>query len=192
MYTVIDIETTGLSPKKEKITEIAIYVFDGIKVIDEFVSLINPERPIPYFITRMTGITNEMVESAPKFYEIAKKIIEITESRLFVAHNAAFDYGFVKEEFARLGYDFKRKKLCTVKLSKKLIPGRKSYSLGKLTSELGINIKGRHRAAGDAIATVELFDLLLKTDAKNKPLIEEMTYLSIKGLHQNFSKKQID
>ncbi|OQY04591.1 MAG: hypothetical protein B6I20_02780 [Bacteroidetes bacterium 4572_117] len=192
MYSIIDIETTGLSPIKERITEIAIYVFDGNNIIDEFISLINPERPIPYFITRMTGITNEMVENAPKFYEIAKKIIEITENRIFVAHNVEFDYGFIREEFASLGYDFKREKLCTVKLSKKIIPGKKSYSLGKLTDELGISIKDRHRAAGDAIATVKLFDLLLKTDAKSKPLIEEMTYLSIKGLHAHFNKAQID
>ena len=192
MYTIIDIETTGLSSKKEKITEIAVYVFDGIKIIDEFISLINPERSIPYFITRMTGITNEMVEGAPKFYEIAKSILEITENRIFVAHNVEFDYGFIREEFASLGYNFKRKKLCTVKLSKRLIPDKKSYSLGKLTSELGISIKNRHRAAGDASATVQLFDFLLKTDAQSKPLIEEMTYLSIKGLHANFDKIQID
>ncbi|RLD75894.1 MAG: hypothetical protein DRJ10_14465 [Bacteroidetes bacterium] len=192
MYAIVDIETTGLSPKKERITEVAIYVFDGKKVVDEFISLVNPERPIPYFITRMTGITNEMVEDAPKFYEVAKRIIEITKNRIFVAHNVEFDYGFIREEFASLGYDFKRKKLCTVKLSKKLIPGKKSYSLGKLTANLGISIRNRHRAAGDAIATVQLFDFLLKTNVQSKPLIEEMTYLSIKGLHANFNKAQID
>jgi DNA polymerase-3 subunit epsilon len=192
MYTIIDIETTGLSPKKEKITEIAIYVFDGNQIVDEFVSLVNPERPVPYFITRLTGITNEMLEKAPKFYEIAKKIVEITENRIFVAHNVDFDYNFIKEEFARLGFDFKRKKLCTVKLSKKIIPGHKSYSLGKLTANLGISINGRHRAAGDAYATVRLFDYLLKTDAQSKPLIDAMTYHSIKGLHPQFNKKLLD
>ncbi len=192
MYTVIDIETTGLSPKKEKITEIAIYVYDGEQIVDEFVSLVNPERPVPYFITRLTGITNEMLEDAPKFYEVAKKIVEITENRIFVAHNVDFDYNFIKEEFARLGFDFRRKKLCTVKLSKKIIPGHKSYSLGKLTADLGISINGRHRAAGDAYATVQLFDYLLKTDAQSKPLIEEMTYHSIKGLHPQFDKKVLD
>ncbi len=192
MYAIIDIETTGLSPKKEKITEIAIYVYDGEKVVDEFVSLINPERPVPYYITRLTGITNEMLTNAPKFYEVAKKIIEITENRIFIAHNVNFDYNFIKEEFAQLGYEFKRNKLCTVKLSKKIIPGKKSYSLGKLTAELGISINGRHRAAGDAYATVQLFEYLLKTDAKSKPLVEEMTYHSIKGLHPEFDKKIID
>ncbi len=192
MYTIIDIETTGLSPKKEKITEIAIYVYDGEQIVDEFISLVNPERPVPYFITRLTGITNEMLAKAPKFYEIAKKIVEITENRIFVAHNVDFDYNFIKEEFARLGFDFRRKKLCTVKLSKKIIPGHKSYSLGKLTADLGISINGRHRAAGDAYATVQLFDYLLKTDAQSKPLIEEMTYHSIKGLHPQFDKKLLD
>ena len=192
MYAIIDIETTGLSPKKEKITEIAIYVYDGEKVVDEFVSLINPERPVPYYITRLTGITNEMLTNAPKFYEVAKKIIEITENRIFIAHNVNFDYNFIKEEFAQLGYEFKRNKLCTVKLSKKIISGKKSYSLGKLTAELGISINGRHRAAGDAYATVQLFEYLLKTDAKSKPLVEEMTYHSIKGLHPEFDKKIID
>lgn len=192
MYTIIDIETTGLSPHTEKITEIAIYVYDGKKIIDEFTSLVNPERPIPYYITRLTGITNEMVEDAPRFYEIAKRIIEITDKKIFVAHNAAFDYGFIKAEFASLGYEFKRNTLCTVKLSKKIIPGKRSYSLGKLTDELGIGIKDRHRAAGDAYATVQLFEHLLKEDARSKPLIEEMTYQSGKDLHPDFDKKILD
>ncbi len=192
MYTIIDIETTGLSPEREKITEIAVYVYDGKEIVDEFVSLINPERSIPYFITRMTGITNEMVAEAPKFYEIAKKIIEITENRIFVAHNVEFDYGFIRAEFASLGYEFKRNKLCTVKLSRKILPGKGSYSLGKLTTQLGIKINNRHRAAGDALATVKLFDLLLKEDAKSKPLIEEMTYHSVKNLHPSFNKKILD
>jgi DNA polymerase III subunit epsilon len=192
VYTIIDIETTGLSPDREKITEIAVYVYDGKEIVDEFVSLVNPERSIPYFITRMTGITNEMVAEAPKFYEIAKRIIEITENRIFVAHNVEFDYGFIRNEFASLGYEFKRNKLCTVKLSKKILPGKRSYSLGKLTSQLGIEITSRHRAAGDALATVKLFDLLLREDAKSKPLIEEMAYHSVKNLHPLFNKKILD
>jgi DNA polymerase-3 subunit epsilon len=192
MYTIIDIETTGLSPDNEKITEIALYVFDGQKIVDEFVSLVNPERPVPYFITRLTGITNEMVARAPKFYEIAKKVIELTENRLFVAHNVDFDYGFIKTEFASLGYEFRRNKLCTVKLSRKLIPGLKSYSLGKLTAGLGIQIDGRHRAAGDAFATVQLFKYLLDTDSQSKPLIEEMSFHSLKGLNPDLSRNLLD
>lgn len=170
-FAVIDIETTGTSPTNGKITEIAIYIHDGIQIIDSFISLINPECNIPYNITRLTGITNEMVESAPKFYEIAKKIVEITANATFVAHNVSFDYSFVREEFKRLGYDYKRKTLCTVNLSRKLIPGLPSYSLGNICNDLNIPIEGRHRAGGDAFATVKLFELILKqNETLNKDL----------------------
>jgi len=161
-YAIIDVETTGTSPANGKITEIAIFVFNGSSVIDSFVSLVNPECSISWNITQLTGITNEMVESAPKFYEIAKKIVEITANTTFVAHNAAFDYSFVREEFKRLGYDYKRKTLCTVNLSRKLIPGLRSYSLGNICQDLNIPIEGRHRAGGDALATVQLFEKLLR------------------------------
>ena len=99
MYAIVDIETTGGSANFDKITEVAIYKFDGEKIVDEFVSLINPERPIPFSISQLTGITNEMVVDQPKFYEIAKKIVEITEDCQFVAHNAHFDYNFIRREF---------------------------------------------------------------------------------------------
>jgi len=161
MYAIIDIETTGGRPQLDKITEIAIFIHDGEKVVDEFVTLVNPERTIPYFITGLTGITNEMVEHAPKFFEVAKKVVEITEGKTFVAHNARFDYTFIREEFKRLGYNFTREILDTVKLSRRLIPGQRSYSLGTLCKELGIKIMGRHRAAGDARATITLFEILL-------------------------------
>lgn len=161
MFTIIDIETTGHSYKNGKITEIAIYQHNGQEITNSFSTLINPEIDIPYFITKLTGISNDMVKDAPKFYEVAKRIVELTEGRFFVAHNVNFDYYFVKEEFKRLGFDFNRKKLCTVQLSKRLIPGHRSYSLGKLCSEIGIHINDRHRASGDALATVKLFELLL-------------------------------
>ena len=132
MWCIIDIETTGVSKHRGKITEIAIYKHDGKKVVDEFVSLINPETSIPFDISRLTGITNQMVQNAPKFYEVAKDVISITEDCVFVAHNVNFDYGFIEEEFDRLGYDFQRKKMCTVKQSRVLLPGHRSYSLGKL------------------------------------------------------------
>ncbi len=165
MYAIIDIETTGLSPLRNKITEIAIFIHDGEKIVNEFATLINPERFISANITRLTGITNEMVADAPKFWEVAKDIVLLTEGKIFVAHNASFDYNFIKHEFKSLGYDFKREKLCTVQLSRKIIPKRKSYSLGKLCNELKIPLNGRHRAAGDALATVKLFEHLLKTDS---------------------------
>jgi DNA polymerase III subunit epsilon len=168
MYAIVDIETTGGSHQYEKITEIAIYVHDGEKIVDEFSTLINPEKNIPYFITELTGISNEMVAQSPKFYEVAKQIVQKTENCIFVGHNVNFDYHFVKEEFARLGYEYQRDVLCTVKLSRKLIPGKPSYSLGKLCSNLGITLNNRHRAAGDALATVKLFELL--QDVNNGPL----------------------
>lgn len=164
MYAIIDIETTGGSPRLEKITEVAIYQHDGNKITGEFVTLVNPERNIPYYITNLTGITNEMVENAPRFYEIARKIVELTEGRTFVAHNARFDYSFIREEFKSLGFNYKRNLLDTVTLSRKLLPGHKSYSLGNICSDLQISINGRHRAYGDAFATVKLFEILMEKD----------------------------
>ncbi len=178
MYAILDIETTGGSPKNCKITEIAIFIHDGNKVVDEYSTLINPEVTIPYFITNLTGISNEMVENAPRFFEVAKKIVEITEGKIVVGHNVNFDYGFIKEEFKQLGYEFSRKTLCTVKLSRKIIPGHRSYSLGKICENIGISINGRHRAAGDAFATVQLFEHLMRVSAENGqelPLAVEKT-----------------
>jgi len=164
MYAIVDIETTGGSARLERITEIAIYLHDGEKITGEFVSLVNPERNIPYFITNLTGITNEMVENAPCFFEIAKNIVELTEGRTFVAHNARFDYSFIRQEFKSLGFNFRRSILDTVSLSRKLFPGHRSYSLGNICKDLKITISGRHRAAGDALATVKLFEILLERD----------------------------
>jgi len=162
LFSIIDIETTGNSYKYGKITEVAIYQHNGERITDSFSTLINPEIDIPYFITELTGIDNDMVTNAPKFYEVAKTIVEMTMGRTFIAHNVNFDYKFIREEFARLGYEFNRKTMCTVQLSRKYIPGHRSYSLGKLCSELGIEIDGRHRAAGDALATVKLFEIILQ------------------------------
>lgn len=172
LFAIIDIETTGGSPERSKITEICIVQHDGLAVTDVFTTLINPERRIPEHITRLTNITNEMVENAPKFYEVAKKVVELTKDRIFVAHNVAFDYGFVREEFRSLGYTYKREQLCTVKLARKLIPGRKSYSLGNICEHVGIDIAAdmRHRAEGDAVATAKLFDLLLAKKSEHKVL----------------------
>ncbi len=164
MFAIIDIETCGgrYEFRKGRITEICIIRHDGLSVVDQFTTLINPECNISSFFVGLSGITNEMVQDAPKFHEVAQKIIELTEGCIFVAHNVNFDYGFIKEEFAALGYTYKRETLCTVRLSRKLIPGRISYSLGHLCASLGIEIEGRHRAEGDAVATVQLFELLLR------------------------------
>ena len=114
MYAIIDIETTGGKFNEEGITEIAIYKFDGHKVVDQFISLVNPEKPIQPFVVNLTGISNKMLINAPKFYEVAKRIVEITEGCIFVAHNTSFDYRILGTEFRRLGFDFKRETLCTV------------------------------------------------------------------------------
>lgn len=164
MYAIVDIETTGLGAQGNKITEISIFVHDGQKIIKEFTSLVNPESSISYRISGLTGITNDMVRAAPKFYEIAKDVIEYTRDCIFVAHSVNFDYNVIKYELQELGAEFKRKKLCTVRLSRKLIPGQRSYSLGALCTSLGIKINGRHRARGDAEATVTLFEKLLALD----------------------------
>ena len=164
MYAVVDIETTGNGYKGQKITEISIFIFDGKKVLDEFTTLVNPEAPIPSFITNLTGINQAMVRNQPRFYEIAKKVEEITKDTIFVAHNVNFDYNIIQAEFKSLGFDFKRKKLCTVRLSRKIIPGLKSYSLGNICADEGIPISARHRARGDVEATVELFKRLIERD----------------------------
>lgn len=177
MYSIVDIETTG----GDKITEISILVFDGEKIVNEFTSLVNPECSIPYYITTLTGINDNMVANAPKFFHIAKKILEITVDTIFVAHNVNFDYNILRKEFKTLGANFQRKKLCTIRLSRKIIPGFKSYSLGKLCTSLNIPISNRHRAKGDAEATVILFKMLIDKDSNNtinsflKPKSKEAT-----------------
>ncbi|NHF58016.1 GIY-YIG nuclease family protein [Flavobacteriaceae bacterium TP-CH-4] len=164
MYTIVDIETTGNGIKGNRITEISIFKYDGHAVVDEFTSLVDPECEIPYFITGLTGIDNETVRGAPKLEEIATRILEITEGTIFVAHSVNFDYNVIKNELKGIGIDFVRKKLCTVRLSRKLIPGYRSYSLGKLCSALDIPLENRHRARGDAHATVLLFEKLLRSE----------------------------
>ncbi len=192
MYAIIDIETTGGSPVTEKITEIAIFLHDGQRVVDEFSTLINPEKKIPYFITTLTGITNAMVAESPKFYEVARKIVEMTDGCIFVAHNVSFDYQFIRNEFKRLGYDYSREKLCTVQLSRKIIPGLPSYSLGRLCDHLSIKIHDRHRASGDALATSILFEHLLQISNNGQQSISSLTGLNKKDLHPNLDPEFID
>lgn len=163
-YAIVDIETSGGNPARDRITEIAVYLLDGEELVDEFTTLINPEVPIPDFITSITGIDNEMVRHAPRFFEVARRIVEITEGAVFVAHNVRFDYSFIQKEFRSLGYTFSRRQLCTVRLSRKILPGYPSYSLKNICAALGIHNDARHRAYGDAAATVTLFRKLLQTD----------------------------
>ena len=178
MYCILDIETTGGQFNAEGITEIAIYKFDGHETVDQFISLVNPEIPIQPFVVKLTGINNSMLVNAPKFFEIAKRIIEITQDCIIVAHNAQFDYRILRTEFRRLGFDFQSHTICTVELAKKLLPQQLSYSLGKLVRALGIPIADRHRASGDAIATLKLFQLLLEKDTE-KAIVKDFIKLEI-------------
>lgn len=166
MYAIVDIETTGGYADNHRMTEIAIYHHDGLQITNHYHTLINPGRSIPYFITGLTGINYEMVKASPSFAEVAKEIHERLKDRVFVAHNAHFDYSFLKKEFEEAGINWSSKKLCTVRLSRKIIPGLSSYSLGRLAESLGVEINNRHRAGGDAEATSKVFDLLLKRDTE--------------------------
>lgn len=164
MYAIVDIETTGGYADNHRVTEIAIIHHDGMQITNRFQTLINPGRRVPLFITGLTGITNEMVQEAPAFEDVAHEIFDHLKEKVFVAHNAHFDYSFLKKEFDEAGIPWASRKLCTVKLSRKIIPGLDSYSLGRLAESLGIAIEDRHRAGGDAEATARIFDLLLKRD----------------------------
>ncbi|WP_213523223.1 exonuclease domain-containing protein [Nonlabens sp.] len=176
MYAIIDVETTGGKYNEEGITEVAIYKFDGHEIVDQFASLINPEKEIQPFVVKLTGINNAMLKRAPKFYEVAKRIIEITEGVTLVAHNADFDHRMLRLEFDRLGFDYMRPTLCTVELAQSLLPEQNSFNLGKLTKALGIPITDRHRATGDALATVKLFKLLLQKDVDKKIITQNLKY----------------
>ncbi len=186
MYAIVDIETTGGKYNEERITEIAIYRYDGHNIVDKFASLVNPEKKIQHFVVRLTGITDAMVARAPKFHELAKRIVEITDGCILVAHNADFDYRVIRQEFKNLAYNYERNTLCTVQLSKKLIPELPSYSLGKLCKTIGIPVANRHRADGDAFATVNLLELLLQKDQA-----KEIIAQSIKDFSEVLKKEKL-
>lgn len=192
MYSVVDIESNGAPFRKESIIEIAIYKYDGHEIVDQFITLVNPESEITPFVQRLTNISQRMVKSAPHFHEIAKRIVEITNNTTLVGHNIEFDYRMLRQEFKRLGYEFKINTIDTIPLAKKLIPEAESFSLGKLVKSLGIPLVDQHRASGDARATLELFKLLMFKD-KDSEIIQQhheelnaYTYLNkIKQLTQD-------
>jgi DNA polymerase III subunit epsilon len=167
VYAVVDIEATGGNHIKGKIIEIAIYIYDGKKVVDEFSTLINPETKIDWYVTKLTKITNSMVKDAPKFKEVAEQISKLVKGKIFVAHDVDFDYKFLKAELQKAAFDINEPKVCTLQLSKKHLPNEASYSLGKLCDSLKMPIppETRHRAGGDALATTKLLGILLS--AKN-------------------------
>ncbi|ULQ53798.1 exonuclease domain-containing protein [Flavihumibacter fluvii] len=164
MYAIVDIETTGGFAANHGITEIAILLHNGVEEEGRFTTLVNPGQLIPRYIIALTGITNEMVQSAPRFETVAGKIHELLANRVFVAHNVNFDYSFVKSHLEQCGFDLPVKKLCTVRMARKIFPGLASYSLGNLCRSLEIPVENRHRAAGDAAATAALFSKMVKED----------------------------
>ncbi|MEH6308468.1 exonuclease domain-containing protein [Olivibacter sp. CPCC 100613] len=178
-YAIVDIETTGGHAAGNGITEIAICIHDGTRVRSTYETLVNPQANIPLYITALTGISNEMVANAPTFSAIADRIYQLLEGRIFVAHNVNFDYSFVKHHLSFCGYNWNAPKLCTVRLSRKVLPGFTSYSLGKLCQQLNISITNRHRAGGDANATSILFSMLL-----------EKGYDTIQAMLKRASKEQ--
>jgi DNA polymerase III subunit epsilon len=161
-FAIVDIETTGGSPAGGGITEIAVLIHDGEQIIQEFQTLINPRQLIPAYITGLTGIDNSMVSDAPTFSEIADELWELLSDRVFVAHSVNFDFGFIREAFFKTGKELSSPKLCTVRLSRKIYPGQRSYSLGRICETQKIPILARHRAMGDARATALLFDRMIK------------------------------
>lgn len=164
MYAVIDLEATGGKPGTERIIEVAIFLFDGRRIVDQFITLVRPDVPIPPFVQKLTGIREHDVRTAPRFHEVAKRIVQMTEGAVFVAHNAPFDYRILREEFARLGYDYERVVLDTIPLAEKFLPGMPAYGLSTLCTELNIAHTRKHRADGDARATVQLLQILLDKD----------------------------
>jgi DNA polymerase-3 subunit epsilon len=192
MYAIVDIETTGGHASANGITEIAICIHDGKKVIKRFETLVNPQRDIPIYISALTGITNEMVQNAPPFEDVAADIYHLIHGKIFVAHNVNFDFSFVRYHLSAAGYDLQTNKLCTVRLGRKILPGLPSYSLGRLCKHLGIDNQSRHRAMGDAEATAELFTLLLNSDTDNhiKQSLKQGSKDQV--LPPNLSKKDID
>ena len=189
-YVVVDIETAGKGIRNNRITEICIVRMDENEILDKFVSLVNPQVRIPGFITGLTGIDDDMVRAAPLFEEIAARIIEITQDAVFVAHNVTFDYSVLRSEFRYLGYKFDRQKLCTVRLAKKLMPGKLSYSLGRLCSTLGIPLVNRHRAEGDTDATVILFRRLMSLDGDGI-IFDSYLKSRKKGLAPNIDREML-
>lgn len=165
-YAIVDIETTGGYAAGAGITEVAILVHNGTEVVDRYQTLVNPERPIPFSIRVMTGISDEMVAESPVFREVAGEIYEMLRGKVFVAHNVNFDFSFIRYYLQLEGYDFNPARLCTVRMSRKIRPGLPSYGLGKLCASLDIPLNNRHRAGGDAEATAILFSRLLQWDTK--------------------------
>jgi DNA polymerase-3 subunit epsilon len=157
--SIVDLETTGAHPVHDRVTEVAVIEVRAGEVTDEWSTLVNPGCAIPPGIQALTGITNDMVADAPSFRRLAENLHERLAGRVLVAHNAHFDYGFLRQEFARAGIDFRAKTLCTVKLSRRLYPEHARHNLDSLIARHGLDCRARHRALGDAQAVWQFLRL---------------------------------
>lgn len=171
MFAIVDIETTGSFAAENGITEIAIVLHNGKEIEGKYETLINPKVPIPKYITSLTGITEELVKNKPEFQAVAENIFNLLKDRIFIAHNVNFDYSFIKHQLKVCGFNLNTKKLCTIRLSRKAFPNLPRYGLENLCRSLQIENKAPHRAYGDALATTELLNLIIKNTGFS--LIEE-------------------
>lgn len=192
LFAITDIETTGGHASSNSITEVAIIIYDGKEVVERFETLVNPNQPIPHFIQSLTGINDQMVQEAPSFAEIASKLYDLLNGKIFVAHNVNFDFSFLHHQFAQLGYQFQCQKLCTVRYARKIVPKLPSYSLGKLCAHFQIPVFNRHRAGGDAAATTTLLQLLLKKDVNNNLHTMLKKQSKEQMMPMNLNKEQVD
>ena len=190
-FAVVDIETSGGKPKDSKIIEIAIIIHNGTEIIETYETLVNPEKKIDWFVTKLTGIRDRHVANSPKFYEIAKKIYQMLENRIFVAHNVSFDYPIVRNEFKALGFDLRLPHLCTIQSSRVLVPGVESYGLKNLTKHLNINLESHHRAMDDTLATAKILEHIYKLDDDNLSSFIKQD-INPKELNQKLNLNQYD
>jgi DNA polymerase-3 subunit epsilon len=191
VYAIVDIETTGSHPDKNGITEIAIVLHNGKEIEGRYETLINPHIKIPKYISFLTGITDEIVTTAPDFSDIAPHIYNLLNNRIFIAHNVNFDYSFIRYHLIACGYHWMPKKLCTLKLSRKAFPGLAKYGLGHLCKTFDISNENRHRAGGDADATAILFQKILVEGGEKliKDFLKKENHEQI--LPPNLSKEEI-
>lgn len=173
-FAIVDIETTGGLVKRDRMTEVAIVLSDGEEILDEYSTLINPGRSIPPFITKITGIDDDMVRDAPFFHEVAREIVEWTEGQIFVAHNVRFDYGFIRHAFAELGYPFNRQRMCTVQMARRLLQ-LPSHSLENLIRHYNIEVDHRHRALDNARAAAFVLHQLLTMDGSDRHINHQIS-----------------
>ncbi len=189
-FAVVDIEGTGGSPERSRIMEIAVIIFDGNEVIEQFSTLVNPGKSVDPYVSKLTGITPKMLKRAPAFHEVAKHLVKLFSGKIFTAHNADYDYAMLRNEFKRLGYDFKAPVLDTFQLAERLIDDVPSHGLDALTKALRIPVANRHRALGDAQATLEILKILLQKDMTGETLKKYIRHPEqIHGIPQALHRK---